>query len=334
MKVLVTGALGFIGSNLTERLVAEGHEVTALDNMHTGNESNLDSVKDKVSIVKKNSGEVASLGEKFDVIFHQGIYSSSPMYKENPKLTAKVLEEWISILEYGKENKCNIVYASSSSVYNRNPPPHREDMDIFATDFYTEGRYSMERLAKIYSDFHGCAERSDPGNRDSQRGGAGDGHWFLVHAGQPEHDELSRLGLRYFSVYGAHERSKGKYANLVTQFLWDMKEGKSPLIFGDGSQTRDFISADDVVEANMLAMKHAATDVFNVGTGATTSLNSVVKLLNQQLGTSIEAEYKENPIKNYVQHTQADTSKAEEKMGFKAKTALEDGVKKLAHNRG
>lgn len=295
MKILVTGALGFIGSNLTERLIAEGHEVTALDNMHTGSESNLESVKDKVRVVKKDSGEVASLGEKFDAILHQGIYSSSPMYKENPHLTAKVMDEWLSMLEYARKNDCAIVYASSSSLYNRNKPPHREDMEIFATDFYTEGRYSMERLARIYSDFYG----------------------------------IKSVGLRYFSVYGPHERSKGRYANLVTQFLWDMKEGKRPLIFGDGTQTRDFISVDDVVEANLLAMEHKDTDVFNVGTGKSTSLKEVVELLNRQLGTSIDADHKENPIKNYVQHTRADTSKAEDLLGFTAKTALEDGVKRL-----
>ncbi|MEW6748394.1 MAG: NAD-dependent epimerase/dehydratase family protein [Candidatus Micrarchaeota archaeon] len=295
MKILVTGALGFIGSNLTERLVKEGHEVTALDNLHTGSESNLESVKEKVRIVKKNAGEVGSLGEGFDAIFHQGIYSSSPMYKENPRLTATVLDEWLSILEYARKHGGALVYASSSSLYNRNLPPHREDMEIFATDFYTEGRFSMERLAKIYSELYG----------------------------------VKSVGLRYFSVYGPHERSKGKYANLVTQFLWSMQKGESPLIFGDGKQTRDFISVEDVVEANIRAMSYRQTDVFNVGTGRSASLNEVVDLLNSELGTSIKASYKQNPIKNYVQHTQADTSKAEDLLGFSARTALEDGVKRL-----
>ena len=93
MKILVTGALGFIGSNLTERLVREGHEVVALDNMHTGSEDNIESVKDKVRFVNASAGDIRSMDERFDVIFHQGIYSSSPMYKEDPQLVSKVIKD-------------------------------------------------------------------------------------------------------------------------------------------------------------------------------------------------------------------------------------------------
>lgn len=295
MKILVTGGLGFIGSNICERLVNDEHEVVALDNMHTGREENVDSIKGKIRIVKKSSGEIASLNEKFDAILHQGVYSSSPMYKENPHLTAKVIDEWISILEFAKKNPCRLVWASSSSVYNGHAPLHREGMDIKITDFYTEGRYAMERIAKLYSDFYG------------------------VHS----------VGLRYFSVYGPHEKSKGKYANLVTQFLWDIKAGRAPVILGDGKQSRDFVFVADVVEANMRALNFKETGIFNVGTGKTTPLNEVVSLLNEKLGKSVKPKYEENRIKNYVAVTQADTKKAEEMLGFRAKTHLEQGVEKL-----
>ncbi|MFH0884920.1 MAG: NAD-dependent epimerase/dehydratase family protein [Candidatus Micrarchaeota archaeon] len=292
MKILVTGAMGFIGSNISERLVRDGHEVICLDNLHTGVESNLSAIKGKVKVIKKSAGEIQVLGEKFDAIIHDGIYSSSPMYKENPHLTAKVLDEWISVLEFVRKNPCKLVYASSSSLYNGNAPPHHESMDIKTTDFYTEGRFSMERIARLYSDFYG----------------------------------VKSIGLRYFSVYGKNERAKGRYANLVTQFLWDMKAGKAPIILGDGSQTRDFIYVDDVVEANILALKFDGTDVFNVGTGRSVSLNDVVAMLNSKLKTSIKPEYRPNTIKNYVAHTQADTTKAATGLGFRAKTELEQGV--------
>ncbi len=292
MKILVTGALGFIGSHITERLVEEEHDVFALDNLHTGSESNIHAVKDKIKLFKKSAGDVSSLDEKFDVIFHEGIYSSSPMYKESPSLTARVLEEWISILEYSRKNDTKIVFASSSSLYNGNNPPHREDMPILVTDFYTEARYSMERLAKLYSDLY----------------------------------SLNVVGLRYFSVYGSHERSKGKYANLITQFLWEMKTGKQPVILGDGTQTRDFIYVNDVVEANLLALRYNKSDVFNVGTGRSTALNEIVILLNKELGTSIHPTYEQNKIKNYVQHTLADMSKTSEVLGFKAQVSLEHGI--------
>jgi len=295
MKILVTGAMGFIGSNITERLVNEGHEITCLDNMHTGAESNIAGIMAKVKVVKKSAGDIASLGGKFDAIIHEGVYSSSPMYKENPHLTAKVLDEWISVLEFVRRNPCRLVYASSSSLYNGNAPPHHEMMEIKTTDFYTEGRYSMERVAKLYSDFYG----------------------------------VKSVGLRYFSVYGKNERAKGKYANLVTQFLWEMKAGRAPVILGDGSQTRDFVYVDDVVEANALALKFDGTDVFNVGTGRNVSLNDVVAMLDSKLRTGIKPEYRENTIKNYVAHTKADTKKAEKGLGFRAKTALEQGIDKL-----
>ncbi len=296
MRILVTGALGFIGSNLTERLVAEGHEVTALDNLHTGKEENVSAVKSKIKILKMSSGEIAKAGSGFDAIFHQGVYSSSPMYKENPLLTAKVLEEWIAVLEYVRKNdRTKLVFASSSSLYNGQEPPHREDMDIKVTDFYTEGRYAMERLSHLYSDLYG----------------------------------VRSVGLRYFSVYGPHERSKGKYANLVTQFLWDLKAGKRPVILGDGTQTRDFVYVGDVVEANLAAVRYDKHDIFNVGTGMSTSLNDVMAMLNKKLGIDVKPVYEPNRIKNYVAHTKADTSKAATMLKFKARVRLEEGADRI-----
>lgn len=292
MKILVTGALGFIGSHLTERLVKDGHEVFALDNLHTGSEINIATIKDKIKILKMNSGDINKTNEKFDAIFHQGIYSSSPMYKENPNLTATVINEWISILEYTRKHNNKLIFASSSSLYNGNAPPHREDMEIKVTDFYTEGRYAMERMAKLYTNLYG----------------------------------MSIVGLRYFSVYGPHEKSKGKYANLVSQFLWDMKSGRQPLILGDGTQSRDFIYVNDIIEANLLALKYSKSGFFNVGTGKNISLNQVIELLNKKLGTNIKAKYEPNKIKNYVQHTLADTSLAKKELGFSAKFTLEKGI--------
>jgi len=297
MKILVTGALGFIGSNITERLVREGHEVVAVDNMHTGDEANLAAVKGKVKVAKMDAGGAAALGERFDAIFHQGIYSSTPMYKEDPSRTAKVIADWIGLMEYARKNETKIVFASSSSLYNGNPPPHREDMDIKVTDFYTEARYMMERLARLYNNLYG----------------------------------VKSVGLRYFSVYGPHERAKGRYANLITQFLWDMQAGRQPLILGDGTQTRDFTYVDDVVDANMLALRYdkRGCDVFNVGTGKSITLNGMAKMLAQKLRSDIKPRYESNPIKNYVQHTLADTHKASSLLGFRAKIPLEKGIELL-----
>lgn len=297
MKVLVTGGLGFIGSNIVERLVADNHDITVLDNLHTGNEANVSAVKDKIKIVKADSGKVADVGEKFDVILHQGIYSSSPMYKENKHLTATVLDEMISILEYARENGTKIVFASSSSLYNQNNPPHKEDMEIKITDYYTEGRYAMERVAQLYHELYG----------------------------------VKVIGLRYFSVYGPHEKYKGKFANLITQFLWSLKKDEKIKVFGDGKQTRDFLHVDDVVEANIKAMNSDVDfGVFNIGTGKSITINDMIKMLGEKLGKEPETEYVENKIKNYVMHTQADISLAEKELGFRANITLEKGIEMLA----
>jgi UDP-glucose 4-epimerase len=296
MNLLVTGGLGFIGSNIAERLAKDGYNVTIIDNLHTGSEMNIAAIMDKIKIIRANISEIKNIHEKFDCVFHNGIYSSSPMYKENPHLVATVIDEFIALLEYARKNNTKIILASSSSLYNGLNPPHREDMQIKITDFYTEARLAMERLAELYHMLYG----------------------------------IKVIVLRYFSVYGPHEESKGKYANLISQFLWAIKKDEAPIIYGDGKQTRDFIYVDDVVQANILAMESAIDfGIFNVGTGKATSINHMVALLAKKMGKAIKPTYIPNPIKNYVQHTQADTTKAEHILGFKAKISLEEGIDRL-----
>jgi UDP-glucose 4-epimerase len=189
-----------------------------------------------------------------------------------------------------------VVFASSSSVYNGLEPPHKEDMDIMVTDYYTEARLAMERLGKLYNILHG----------------------------------VPVIAMRFFSVYGPHEKAKGRFANTVSQFMWSMQDGQRPVIYGDGSQTRDYIFVKDVVAALKMAMKSdIGFDVLNVGTGTNTTTNDTIRLLNRVLGKSIEPEYVENPIKNYVHHTKSDCTKARERLGFTAKTTLEEGIRSV-----
>jgi UDP-glucose 4-epimerase len=163
-------------------------------------------------------------------------------------------------------------------------------------DFYTECRHAIERLAKLYNVFYG----------------------------------VKNAGLRFFSVYGPKEEYKREYANIVSQFLWSMRKDEAPVIFGDGTQTRDFTHISDVVEALLLAWKkNFEAEVFNVGTGVAYSFNDIVNILNKLLCKNIKPVYRPNPIKNYVAHTLADTTKAEKILGFKAKTPLEEGLKTI-----
>ena len=294
MKVLVTGGCGFIGSHLVEELCRRGFEVYVLDDLSLGVEENIKGLDAK--FVKGASGDVARLDFRVDVIFHNGIPSSSPMYKKDPQLTSKVVNDMISVLEYAKKNKSKVILASTSSIYNGNPIPWREDMPVFVTDYYTEARYYCERLCKLYSDLHG----------------------------------VEVVALRYFSVYGEREQHKGSYANVLTQMIWSGLKGSEFTIYGDGSQSRDLVYVEDVVDANIKALEYGEGkfDVFNVGGGRAYSFNDMLNVLRGK-GLEVKARFVENPIKNYVYHTLADTKKAEELLKFKAKWRVEDAVPRL-----
>jgi UDP-glucose 4-epimerase len=136
--------------------------------------------------------------------------------------------------------------------------------------------------------------------------------------------------MRFFSVYGYHEKAKGGYANLATQFLWDIRAGRNPVIYGDGEQRRDFVFATDVCDALVKASEHKGFDVFNVGYGKNFSLNQLLQKLNSILGTDVKAKYIEMPVKNYVMETLADVSKAERILNFRAGIDLDRGLKLLA----
>ncbi len=299
MKILVTGGAGFIGSNLVYSLVEKGFDVYVIDNLHSGNLQNLKEIIDKIKFIKADAKEINNLNlPKIDLIFHLGIYSSSPMYKENPYLVSEAIQGAISILEYAKKNNSKIIIASTSSIYNGLPVPWKEDMVPIPTDYYTEARFSIERIAKVYSDLFG----------------------------------IQIVILRYFSVYGEKEEFKGKYANVLTQMIWSALKNEEFKIFGNGEQKRDLIYVKDVVNANIKAMEFleqnvSKYEIFNVGFGKSYSFNEIAEML-KKFGLNLKIKYVENPIKNYVFETLANTEKSEKLLKFKAKTELKEGIRK------
>lgn len=298
MKILITGGAGFIGSNLVHEMVEEENEVIVVDNLSTGSLDNLSDIMNKIKFLKVSCSEVLKIKELegLDGIYHYGIPSTTQLYRDNRYLVGYAVNEFTEILELAKRENCKVIYASSSSVYNGNTPPFHENMTVHVKDFYTEARYLMERMAKIYYDFYG----------------------------------VKSIGFRFFSVYGPREEAKKTFANLISQFMWDLKAGRSPLIYGDGTQTRDFTFVDDINKGFRLGMKDEIDcDVFNLGTGDCYSLNELVDILNEILETNIKPTYKENPIQNYVEATLADTSKAKKHINFEATVSLEDGIKKI-----
>ena len=169
-------------------------------------------------------------------------------------------------------------------------------MPIFVKDYYAEARYYMERLAALHYQWH----------------------------------HTKSIGLRLFSVYGPKEKAKGEYANLVSQFLWWMQKGESPVLYGDGEQRRDFIYVDDVLNGFLLAFNADINyALLNVGTGVSYSLNELVDILNDVLKTDISPVYTENVIKGYVHETLADTAKAKEVLGFESSISLKEGIQLL-----
>lgn len=290
-KFIVTGGAGFIGSNLVARLLDAGNEVTIIDDFSLGVAENI-----RKGIAVKTSIKQMS---RVEGVFHLGMPSSSPMYKQDRGRIVRVVSDGVDILEYCKKYEIPLVFASTSSLYNGLEPPFREDAKINVTDFYTEARYSLERIAEAYSKIY----------------------------------DLNVFALRLFSVYGINEQHKGEYANLVSQFIWNMRKGNPPLIYGDGTQTRDFIWVDDVVNCFILAMQKTMPqkfNVINVGTGIETSLNELVKKINIVLGTTMHPDYMSNPIKNYVDKTRADTQKMNTVLNPKLPlTSLEAGIKRI-----
>lgn len=301
MKILITGGAGFIGSNLAEELINNDYNVTIIDSFHTGSYRNLEDIIHVARVLEARCCDINDLDlSNIDIIFHLGIPSSSPMYKDNKMLVGEAINDTIDIFEFARRNDSvkKIIFASSSSLYNGIKPPatgHREDMNIRVTDYYTEARLTIERIAKLYNTLYGTKS----------------------------------VGLRLFSVYGPHEEAKGKYANIITQFLWDMKKGDSPVIYGDGKQKRDFTYVKDIVKAFMLMIgKDFEYEIYNVGTGVSYSFNDVIVLLNDALHTDIKPAYIEMPMNNYVPHTLADITKIRN-MGYRPKYTLEQGIDKL-----
>ncbi|MEA2098285.1 MAG: GDP-mannose 4,6-dehydratase [Patescibacteria group bacterium] len=298
MKILVTGGAGFIGSNLVHDLVKEDYEIIVVDNLSTGSLDNISDVMNEIKFIKTSCSEVSKIKELegLDGIYHYGVPSTTQLYRDDKSLVGGAVNDFIEILELAKREDCKVIYASSSSVYNGNIPPFKEGMPVMIKDFYTEARHLMERVAKLYNDFY----------------------------------NVRSVGFRFFSVYGPREEAKKNFANLISQFLWDMKKGKSPLIYGDGTQTRDFTYVDDINHGFRLGMESGIDDdVFNLGTGKCYSLNELVNILNEILDTNINPVYKENPIQNYVQETLADASKARKRFGFEPKVHLREGIGKI-----
>lgn len=301
-KALVTGGAGFIGSNLVERLVNMGVETVVLDDLYLGSTDNLEEVEDEIEFINgtvEDPETVEKAVEGCDTVFHLAARSSAPMHKEDAAKGVRVnVEGFVNAVEKAQQADVEkVVYASTSSMYGSVEPPHTEDMGEEPTNRYSASKMSREMYASA------MARATD----------------------------VQMTGLRFFSVYGPHEKAKGQYANIVSQFLWKMLDGEAPRIFGDGTQTRDFTYVEDIVQGMVKAADRRQElngDYYNLGTGEETTFNEIMDELNDILGKDIEAEHIENPIENYVDRTKADISKAREELGYEPEYSLREGLQK------
>jgi UDP-glucose 4-epimerase len=302
LRVLVTGGAGFIGSNIAREASRRAFRVRVLDNLSLGSMNNFSGIDD-LEFIKgdvRDEETIKNVTKDVDYIFHQASASSSPMFVPDPREGINLnLQGFQNVLEYAARNGAKkVVYAMTSSSYGNRPVPWKE-ADLSLSDCPSAYAFSLltrSFLGKLYSE---------------QRG-------------------LGTVGLVYFSVYGSYERAKGRFANVVSQFLWSMMKGQRPVLYGDGLQKRDFVHVSYVVEANFLAATSNSTgDFFNVGTGREASMSETVDMLNEYMKTSLKPVCVKNPISGYCYRTLADTSKAKKVLGFKAKVSLEEGLRSL-----
>jgi len=293
-RILVTGGGGFIGANLANKL-AENNDVIALDDGYLGTPEN---VSEDVEYVEQSVLD-DDLPTDVDVVFHLAALSSYAMHEDNPTHGARVnVEGFVNTVEQARDDGCDtVVYASTSSIYGSRTEPSPEDMDVTVNTGYEASKMARETYAEYFQN----------------------------------HYDLTLAGMRFFSVYqgyGGAEEHKGEYANVIAQFADDLASGDAPKLYGDGEQTRDFTHVDDIVRGLVLAAEHELNGVYNLGTGEAYDFNTVVEMLNDELGTDIEPEYVENPIPDdvYVHDTCADFSKMHEATGWEPEISFEEGI--------
>ncbi|MDZ4742810.1 MAG: NAD-dependent epimerase/dehydratase family protein [Verrucomicrobiota bacterium] len=300
---LVTGGAGFIGSHIVEHLIARDYRVTVLDNLVTGHKSNLAPVWDRIRFVEGSINQEKALDEALagiDGIFHQAAIPSVPRSVKDPIETQNAGEVGTLLLlkkavEYGVKR---VVYAGSSSVYGDTPTlPKHEDMCPSPRSPYAVSKLAGESYMTTFA-------RCYP---------------------------IDTVTLRYFNIFGPRQDPDSPYSGVMAKFSTVMRAGQAPLIFGDGSQTRDFTFVDNAVEANLLSMfsdKPLEGEVMNIASGQRVSLLDVINEFNHVLGTSFTPRF-EPARAGDVKDSLADLTKAARLIGYTPKVSWQEGVLRL-----
>ena len=296
---LVTGGAGFIGSHLTEELVRRGHAVRVADSLITGKRRNLDHIPD-VDFVEGDLADFAVAQravDGVDYVLHQAAIPSVPRSVKDPITSNRAnIDASINVLVAARDAGVKrLVYAGSSSAYGNTPTlPKREDMEPNPLSPYALQKLVAEQYAQMFTRLYG----------------------------------FETVTTRYFNVFGPRQDPGSPYSGVISLFATALLEGRQPIIYGDGEQTRDFTYVANVVDGVLRACEapDAAGQVVNVATGGRISLNELLRVMNRIVGTQIEPIYKEERAGD-VRDSQADISKAKRLLGYTPIVSLEDGLR-------
>jgi len=298
---LVTGGAGFIGSNITDRLVKEGFKVVVLDNLCEGKLENIAPVKDKITFIKGDIREEKDLDHALkgvDFVLHQAALRSVPKSLDRPLEYNDVnVGGTLKLLMKAKEHGVKkLVFASSSSVYgDRDNFPEKESDSVNPISPYASTKLMGEYYCRLFSNSFG----------------------------------LDTVSLRYFNVFGPRQSLDNQYAVVIPKFITSILRNESPPVHGDGMQERDFTFVDNVVEANIKAAntKGISGEIFNVACGSSNSILGIISAVNKILSKEIKPVF-EPTRKGDVKKTLADITKLKTKLGIKDFIQFEEGLKK------
>ena len=300
-KYLVTGGAGFIGSNIVEELAAMGEEVVVLDNLSTGYRDNIEEFIGDIDLIEGDIRDPEAVNKGMsgvDYVLHQAALASVPRSIDDPVLVNDVnVNGTINVLEQArKAGVRSLVYAASSSAYGDSEiSPKHEELRPGPLSPYAVSKLVGEHYCSVYSNVYG----------------------------------LPTVSLRYFNVFGPRQDPGSQYAAVVPIFISSLLEGKTPVIYGDGEQSRDFTYVSNVVKANILAAKSegAEGEMMNVACGDQYTVNRLLDIIKENLESDTEPEYAD-PRPGDVKHSLADISKAEQMIGYSVDVTFEQGLKK------
>jgi UDP-glucose 4-epimerase len=298
---LVTGGAGFIGSHIVERLAREGHGVRVLDNLWSGKEANLKSIPGDIELIRadiRDARAVAEATRGVEVVFHEAALGSVPRSVADPMTTHEVnLTGTLNVMLAAREAKVRrVVYASSSSVYGETPVlPKHEELTPQPLSPYALSKLAAEHYVRVFHRVYG----------------------------------LEAVSLRYFNIFGPRQDPESEYAAVVPRFVNALLEGKRPVIYGDGLQSRDFTYVENVVNANLLAAEAegVAGQAFNVACGGRYSLLDLLGRLKEAVGSNVEPVH-EAARAGDVRDSQASIEKASRALGYGVTVVFEEGLRR------